>query len=463
MRGGHAIWVGRDRELGLLEAVLSDALEGRGRSAIAAGEAGIGKTRLLEEVAERARARGFAVVWGRGWELGGAPSFWPWVELLRGLVARPFAPPSFARRLGPLLLERDARAEPGDVFQLFDAVQGYLHAHAQLEPLALFIDDLHAVDASSLVLAELVARGLSEGRVALFASQRAPGAGAAEEPGLWRLARASERVDLSRLSRAAVSSWVQRSLGGADADVIRRIHEASDGNPLFVSELLRLPALPEGDGVVALPPTLRALIRQRLGSLNEPTLGLLRAAALLGRQFATALLAEVTGVAPVVVEVAAREAVALGLIAPATDAGGSAEYRFSHVLVAETLVFDLDPARRLALHLRAAEVLEQRHAGDPLAPLHEIARHWLAAGPEVAPRAVVAAEAAAAQAMRRLAFADAALLYARASEALGSCSPLDVERQGELLVAEVEALARCGRRERAERVCARGGARADAR
>jgi hypothetical protein len=444
----QAAWVGREHELGLLEDVLLGALDGRGRSALALGEAGIGKTRLLEEVAERARARGFAVAWGRGWELGGAPSYWPWLELLRALAARPFAPPSFAERLRPLLLERDPGAPPGDVFQLFDAVQGYLQAHAELEPLALFIDDLHALDPSSLLLAELVARRLSAGRIALFGSQREPG-GSAEPERLMRFARMSRLVALPPLTRADVGAWVRHSTGSGDAETVRRIHEASDGNPLFVSELLRLPGLGAHGDVAALPSTLRALIRQRLGSLGEQTRALLGVAALVGRQFASPLLSLVADVTPASIEVAAREACGVGVL----GAVGPGEYRFSHVLVAETLVFDLDPGRRLELHRRAAEVLERRHAGDPLAPLHEIARHWLAAGVEAAPRAVLAAERAASRALARLAFADAALLYERASAALASCSPLDVRRQAELLVAEIEALSRSGRRERAELLC----------
>ncbi|HTV19755.1 MAG TPA: AAA family ATPase [Polyangiaceae bacterium] len=452
MSGRRAIWVGRDRELARLEGVLADALDGRGGSALAVGEAGIGKTRLLEELAERARARGFAVAWGRAWELGGAPSFWPWVELMRTLAARPFAPPSFVERWRPLLLERDAGAPTGDVFQLFDAVQSHLRAHAELEPLALFIDDLHAVDPSSLMLAELVARGLSTARIALFGGQRdAGGESATLGRGSLRLARASERVELGPLTQADVSSWMQQGAGAADADSVRRIYEASDGNPLFVSELLRLPALASHGFVAALPPTLRAVIRERLGVLSAKTLELSRAAALLGRQFSAQLLAHVTGATPADIEVAAREARELGVL----NAAGPDQYRFSHVLVAETLVFDLEPALRLELHARAAERLEQRHAGDPLAPLHEIARHWLAAGVDAAPRAVIAAERAASQAMARLGFADAALWYERAGAALASCSPLDVRRQTELLLSEIEALSRSGRRDRAELACAR--------
>ena len=166
--------MGRERELGRLDDVLSQTLGGTGSCTLVLGEAGIGKTRLLEEVAERARGRGFVTAWGRGWELGRAPSLWPWLEISRALLERPLSPPAFAQRLRSLLPELGPAvvSESGDVFQLYDAVRSYVQAHALVEPLALFLDDLHVVDDSSLVLAEFVARGLSRGRVALFGSQR---------------------------------------------------------------------------------------------------------------------------------------------------------------------------------------------------------------------------------------------------------------------------------------------------
>jgi AAA ATPase-like protein len=420
---------------------------------LAVGEAGIGKTRLLEETSERARQRGFAVAWGRGWELGGAPSFWPWLELLRALIARALAPRAFADRLRPLLLERAPGGDVGaDAFQLYDAVQSYLHAHAQLEPLALFIDDLHAVDPSSLVLAELVTRGLSGSRIALFGSHRTPsGHGGELEQGLVRLGRASHSVALAPLTREDVSSWMLDANGTADADAARLIHQASDGNPLFVSELLRLPGLAHQGTLGQLPPTLRGVIRERLGPLGKETLAVLRAAALVGRQFTSPLLAQLAQVTGAEIDAALREACEVGVLAMLAPG----HYRFSHVLVAETLVLGLDPARRAALHRRAAEALERRHASDPMAPVNEIARHWLAAGVDAAPFAVIAAERAALHAMQRLAFADAADLYERTLEALALCSPPDGRREADLCVAAVEALSRCGRRERAEAACAR--------
>src|SRR4051794_38709369 len=113
MRAPSAL-VGRERDLAEIAATLDQVEAGRGGVVLVAGEPGIGKTRLLEEAARQGDGRGFAVTWGRAWELGGAPVFWPWVEALRGLARH--VPDLPAPRLGA-----DAETER---FQLFDDVVG---------------------------------------------------------------------------------------------------------------------------------------------------------------------------------------------------------------------------------------------------------------------------------------------------------------------------------------------------
>jgi tetratricopeptide (TPR) repeat protein len=459
------IWVGREAELRRLEALLGLAAEGRGGSALILGRAGIGKTRLLEQVTERARERGFGVAWGRGWELGQAPSFWPWLELLRTSFERPLAPAALVRRLEPLLAEVAPGASLGgtDDFRLFDAVFTYLRAHARAEPLALFIDDVHAVDPSSLVLAEFLARSLSGERVMLLFSQRLlDNPDPEQELRLMRLKRASEAIALEALTRADVAAWMAQTTGTRDSDSVRRIHDASDGNPFFLSELSRLPGFVQSGAPAPLsdlPASLRALIRTRLGSLDAEQVGVLAAAALVGRQFTLPLPAEVAEVSSETLLTVCHAAARIGVLV----ALAPGHYRFTHVLVAEALVLELEPARAARWHRRAAEALERRFADDPAAPVKEIARHWLGGGVEVAPRAVAAAARAARQAVSKLAFSDAAELYERALDALALCPSLDAARQGELLVAWVEALSRAGRRERAEAVCAQTVALARAR
>src|SRR5262245_62377609 len=136
--------VGRERELASLEAWLDSVAQGRGVIALVSGEPGIGKSRFLETAATRATDRGFAVAWGRAWEVSSAPPYWPWIEALRELLARPQGRGG-ADRLVRLLPELDGgtAAPLADPFPLYDAIVAYLKAASGREPIALVLDDLH--------------------------------------------------------------------------------------------------------------------------------------------------------------------------------------------------------------------------------------------------------------------------------------------------------------------------------
>ena len=138
------VFVGRLNELSELEAGLDDARAGRGGLFLLTGEAGIGKTRLADELARRAAAAGFGVRWGRCWEVGGAPAYWPWIQILRGLLrgaGRVALEPSTRdelARLLPELGEAPASGSPGDAsqerFQLFDAMATILREASETNP-----------------------------------------------------------------------------------------------------------------------------------------------------------------------------------------------------------------------------------------------------------------------------------------------------------------------------------------
>jgi hypothetical protein len=452
--------VGRSRELASLTATLERAAAGEGGVALVSGEPGIGKTRLLEEIASCAAARGFAVSWGRAWELGSAPTYWPWIEVLRSLIARPDGGES-GRALVPLLPELAARSQSApqarpaalvDGFALCDAVTGYLLATSERTPLLVVLDDLHAADLSSLQLAEFVARSLRSARLCLVGSHRDFEARRTPEieSALSRLARSGTRHLLSRLAVDEVATLVQAETGRDDSGTARMIHDATEGNPLFVRELLRLIAArgaAHGGGV---PAGVRAVIRERLALLTPASVALLQAAAVAGREFALRLAAEVAGVTPAALDEAASEARAADLLTEQRPG----RWRFSHALVAETLAAELHGPQRARLHRRAAEALERWQAEDPTAvSLDEIAYHWLAAGSDAADRAAVAAARAAEAAAARLAFADAAASYESALGALALAAPDAVQRRGELLILQTEAWVRSGERARAERTC----------
>ena len=315
-----------------------------------------------------------------------------------------------------------------DPFPLYDAVAGYLRAHSARAPIVVVLDDLHAADPSTLRLAELVANQSRGMRVAILGSYRDVEArlSPSVDNALARLGRRGETVHLQRLEPAAVGELVRAALGHADAETARMIHTASDGNPLFVRELLKLL---ESRGVATgdVPAGVRAVIRERLALLSPATVALLQAAAVVGRTFAIGLAAEVAGVTPSAIEEAIAEAAAADVVA-AVERG---RYRFSHALVAETLASTLAVPVRTKLHRRAAETLEREHANDPAAPFSEIAHHWLAVGVAAAPEALAAVERAAAAAEARVAFADAAELYEKALGVLANHAPGDAHRRAE--------------------------------
>lgn len=182
--GSQGAFVGRERELAELQRALEEALAGHGRLVLLSGEPGIGKTRLAEELARAAGPRGVQVLWGRCWEEGGAPAYWPWVQALRPLVEE--ADPGQVRRwlgvraadLSQLLPELrellgdlpEPPAVASDVgrFRLFDAVDAFLAGAAQRRPVLVVLDDLHAADEPSLLLLRFIAAEIGRSRLLLM-------------------------------------------------------------------------------------------------------------------------------------------------------------------------------------------------------------------------------------------------------------------------------------------------------
>ncbi|MGH2897844.1 MAG: AAA family ATPase, partial [Solirubrobacteraceae bacterium] len=206
--------VGRGRELAQLETGLERALAGRGGLVLLTGEPGIGKTALAREFVERAAARGAAWVWGNCWDGGGAPAYWPWVQVGRALSRRTNlealrdtlgeAAPWIAGLLPELAVTLGAPAQPSELdsdqarFRLFDALATLLGAVAEQRPLVLVLDDLHGADASSLLALEFVARSLPDIPLLAIAAYRHAEAHARAELAapLGGLARAATRLPL---------------------------------------------------------------------------------------------------------------------------------------------------------------------------------------------------------------------------------------------------------------------------
>jgi eukaryotic-like serine/threonine-protein kinase len=181
-------FVGRQREMGELKTALEDALSGQGRLVMLAGEPGIGKTRLAQEVADYAQQRGVRALWGRCHSSQGAPSYWPWLQILRShmqdlSVQRLYAEiGEGAAAIAEVIpevkeqfpdLKSPPALEPHQArFRLFDSITRFLRMSSQAQPLMLVLDNLHWADQSSLQLLEFLAQELIESHLLVVGTFR---------------------------------------------------------------------------------------------------------------------------------------------------------------------------------------------------------------------------------------------------------------------------------------------------
>ncbi|MDX2170265.1 MAG: AAA family ATPase [Deltaproteobacteria bacterium] len=386
-------FVGRARELYELGDLLTPPPRRRNGAALLAGEPGIGKTRLAEEVAARAAAAGFRVLWGRAWESGGAPAYWPWIQVLRGL-ARSVPPATWRAWVGDAAatlapLTPDVAPPPGEPrdgeasrFALFGAAAELLRRAAAERPLLIVLDDLHAADVPSLALAEFAVLEWRDAPIAWLGTYRDSDAAAqpALATSLARLARQVLRLPLAGLSEAEVGELIA---GVAPAGLGAGLHAASGGNPLFVVELMRglgVPALGSAAPVddAPLPSGVRAVAQARLAQLSDAARRTLEMAAVMGVEIDLAWLGAALALAPALVLDTLNSGIAAGIVAGAAAPLGRP--RFRHALLREALLDTLPGPRRATLHALAAAALERVYAADLEAHVATLAHHYRAAG-----------------------------------------------------------------------------------
>src|SRR6266498_3189267 len=476
-RGGWA-FVGRDREVAELAAGLEDAAGGRGRLFLVAGEPGIGKTWLAEHLAGLAVERGVGVLWGRCWEGGGAPPFWPWTQIIgrladgcddetlaaylgagAGAIAQLI--PGLAERLGTTATSPDPSPESDAArFYLFKAITDFFKQAATARPLLLILDDLHAADDPSMLLLQFLARDLRGARLLVVGTyrdmeaERPLGLGAA----VGDLVREGHLAPLRGLDREDVRGLIEGLSGVVPSDTkIAAIYEATEGNPLFVREAVRLLATEAtlerpGRLGVPIPGSVRAVIQRRLAPLSADAVQVLSAAAVVGREFDLALVGPACDLPVERILRGLSAAVALGVVAEEEGAAGT--YRFSHSLMREVLYERLPIPARTQLHWRVGEAIERQYGTGSQAHVAELARHFAevaTAGGE-AGKALTYARRAGDRAMGMYAYEEAAAEYQRALQALRLAGP-DEPARCELLLRLGAAQSRAGNYQQAKESC----------
>ena len=440
-----------------------------------AGGPGIGKSRLAYEAAARARDRGIKVAWGRCWEAGGAPAYWPWIQALRACVrgldgeqlrAHLGAGAPFVAQIVTEVAEilPDVRLPPpmeaeGARFRLFDAVAAFLRNAGAGQPLMLVLDDLHAADAPSILLLRFAARELGDARVLVLGAYRdiELDRGHPLTVALAELSRepATRHVPLSGLDEAGVARLIQEITGVVPREgVVAAVHRCTEGNPLFVGEVVRLLAAEgrlerAGDTAglaLVIPEGIREVIGRRVARLPEPCGRVLGLAAMFGREFWLAALERLCGVSAGELLDVLDDGIAAGMVAAVPAAPG--RLRFSHALIRDALYESIPAGQRVRLHQQAGEALEAFYQQDPDPHLAELAHHFFeAAVVGDAGKAVGYAERAGHRALALLAYEEAARLFRMALAALGLAQPPGQDqRRCRLLLALGDALTRMGER-----------------
>lgn len=410
---GRTPFVGRDGEYAWLVSHVEEAIAGRGGVAVVAGEAGLGKTRLVQEVVDYACRRGVITLEGRCFELGSTLSYQPFIQTLRDYL--PTADAQHLRQIPSVWLAEVARLLPelSEVFpdvppnvrlppehqksRLFEGVAQFIVHISQEQPLVIFLDDLHWADRSTLELLHYVARRIATEKVLVIGTFRSEEVG--EDHPLAGLLRGMSReqklirLDLPLLSEEAVTELIaQMSHSSAGGRLFsRRIYRETEGNPLFIVAILQnlfeegvLYVNEEGEwstdydastvdyAELMIPPTIREVIEARLARLDEESRRLLAMASVVGQEFDPDCLRVASSRTEEELFGTLDGLLRRRLI---QEESGGRGYRFDHPKVREVAYVGLDAPQRAALHRRVGEALLRLRGKDPAASA-ELAYHY---------------------------------------------------------------------------------------
>lgn len=368
-------YVGRSHVITRLAQALARAQAGRGCVIVLQGEAGIGKTRVVEEL-ERKLPESVHSAWGYCREAGDTPPLWPWHELLDAIHAHGEVSP--AQEGHSELLARAALGPDTTRGEAFERAAATLVRAAGDAAWLLVLDDLHRADAASLELLLRLADRCAESRILLVATLRSHEAPASALHTVLLsqvLEHAQcEHIKLEPLSAGDVATYVTTQVDDPRGELASAVYAKSEGNPFFMTELVRqLASAPAADGPEALRLPLAALdlMRQRVQNIDEQTRGLISLCAVIGRSVPLDLLAEVLAQEPGAIRAQLETAIQRGVFLSDDDAS----LRFSHELIRSVVYDGIAPTQCRQWHAQVAEVLERRRQHDHDVAASEVAFH----------------------------------------------------------------------------------------
>ncbi len=393
-------FVGRVNEMTELNSALDSTLQGRGQTVMFAGDPGIGKTRLTEELAESARKQGFAVHWGRCYEDTGAPPYWPWTQILRAFtssanpdllteqMANSAGVASVISDIFPDIKNHFPKLEPAPVvadpesarFRLLDSTSTFFINASRTQPLMLVLDDIHWADAPSLQMLRFFARNIPESRIILAGTYRDTEL-SRQHPLSETLAELTRERSYRRLQLRGLAEDETRHLleelgnTAASSQTAAEIASQTQGNPFFVKEIAHeLADLPQSGQPIRIPESVREVVGKRLNRLSPEASDLLRNAAIIGLNFDYRL---VDRIHPDIDEDAVigliEEAASLHLVENSDVPG---HYRFAHALIRQTLVDEVTPVSRVRTHAMIAAEIEALRGAAADEHAAELAYHF---------------------------------------------------------------------------------------
>ncbi len=423
--GTAAWWVTNDRPQ-------DRSLAGRGVAVFINGDAGIGKTRLVEEFTRAAEARGAETLWASAYEGEGGPAFWLWAQILtaharsRTSAQLASATEGVLAEVATLIPEFEGSLPSGhgggkvlkDLgrFRPFEAVARLLDLASRERPLVIVLDDLHWADEASLSLLRFVASGTRSQRLLLVGTYRAREAPDVLREACGYCARVlsfTQELHLEGLSRQDAEHFVRSAVRELPSrEIVDSVHERTEGNPFFLQEVVRHAESMQSWNA-PLPESVRQAVRLRLEGLDAACGEVLQVAAVIGRDFLLPVLARASGRPDVEVLALLDQAERRGVAMP--QHSSPTEYRFRHMLIRETLYESLPRAEVAQAHARVGQALEALHGDDVAPPLAELAHHFAEAlvvgGAE---KAIRYAQQAGEQEIERLAYERSGEHYALA-------------------------------------------------